>query len=324
MPTRDTVPHRELTMYREKRVAVVIPAFNVARHIAGVIRGIPQFVDDIIVVEDAGSDNTAAIVQGIDDARVTLARHGVNQGVGATMVTGFRLALDRGADVVVKMDGDGQMDPEALPALLDPVVVEGYGYAKGNRFLGENRLRDMPRIRLAGSFLLTFLSKLASGYWHLFDTVNGYVAIEAATLRKLPLDRIARRYFFESDMLIQLNVVGARVKDVPLPPRYGDERSSMRISWVLISFPVFLLKGFWYRVYERHVLREFSPVALFWVLGTLLIAWGVAFGAFGWVRSSRTGVPATTGTVMLSVLPLIVGFQLALQAILIEIQESPR
>jgi glycosyltransferase involved in cell wall biosynthesis len=302
----------------------VIPAFNVAPHIAGVVLGIPDFVDHIIVVEDAGSDRTADVVRGLNRPRVTLVEHPVNQGVGGAIVTGFRLAMERGADAVVKMDGDGQMDPGLLPDLLDPILTGGYAYAKGNRFLCEDRLPAMPKRRLIGTFGLTFLTKLASGYWHVFDPVNGYVAIETAMLRKLPLDRIARRYFFESDMLIHLNVLRARVKDVPIPARYEDERSSMRLSHVLVTFPVYLLKGFWYRIYERHVLREFSPVAVFWILGSVLLAWGTAFGAVTWLMSIWSGRVATTGTVMLSILPFILGFQLALQAILIEIQESPR
>jgi glycosyltransferase involved in cell wall biosynthesis len=305
-------------------VAVVVPAYNVAKQIAGVVAGMPELVDEIIVVEDAGSDDTARIVRAIRDPRLTLIEHAVNQGVGGATLSGFRSALERGADVVVKMDGDGQMDPAFLPALLEPIVTEGYSYAKGNRFLREDSLRDMPTIRLVGNFILTFLTKLASGYWHVFDPVNGYLAIDAATLRKLPLARIARRHFFESDMLIHLNVFRARVKDVAMPARYGDEQSTLRVSRVLVTFPLFLVKGFWYRIYERHVLREFSPVAVFWILGSLLLGWGTVFGATTWLYSIWYGRPATTGTVMLSVLPFILGFQLVLQAILTEIQESPR
>jgi dolichol-phosphate mannosyltransferase len=311
-------------MYLERRVAVVIPAFNVAAHIAGVVAGIPSIADDIIVVDDASSDETAQVVLDLSDPRLVTERHRANQGVGGAMVTGFRAALARGADIIVKMDGDGQMDPAYLPALLNPIVLDGYAYAKGNRFLREDRLRDMPTIRLVGSFGLTFLSKLASGYWHIFDPANGYIAIDATMLRTLPLHRIARRYFFETDMLIQLNVFKARVIDVSVPSRYNDERSSMRVHRVLVTFPIHLLGGFWYRIYERRVLREFSPVALFWLLGSLLLAWGTVFGATTWIKSYWSGHVATTGTVMLSVLPFILGFQLVLQAVLIEIQDSPR
>ena len=311
-------------MYKGKRIAVVIPAYNVAPQIVGVIQTVPEFIDNIIVVEDAATDATGQLVRELREPRITLLRHTKNQGVGAAVITGFRSALDRAADIVVKIDGDGQMDPGFLPALLDPIVSEGYSYTKGNRFLVEDRLRDMPKLRLAGSFLLTFLSKLASGYWQVFDPVNGYLAIDAAMLRKLPLDRIARRYFFEMDMLIQLNVFRARVKDVAVPARYGSERSAMSLGQVLLTFPLCLTKGFCYRIYERHVLREFSPVAVFWILGFLLLAWGTGFGAYTWIKSILSNHAATTGTVMLSVLPFILGFQLVLQAILIEIQESPR
>ena len=311
-------------MYQGRRVAVVVPAHNVARHIGAVIDGIPDLVDEIFVIDDAGTDGTARVLEERRSRRLNVARLPVNQGVGGAVVKGFLLALEHGADVVVKMDGDGQMDPTYLPALLDPIVTEGYAYTKGNRFLCEDRLREMPRTRLAGSFGLTFLTKLASGYWHVFDPANGYIAIDAAMLRRLPLQTLARRYFFETDLLIHLNVYRARVKDVPVEARYADERSGMNIGKVLLTFPFFLFRGFWYRIYERHVLREFSPVAVFWILGSLLLAWGTAFGAATWIHSIATGRAATTGTVMLSVLPFILGFQLALQAILIEIQDSPR
>jgi hypothetical protein len=243
---------------------------------------------------------------------------------GAVQPHGVLLALDEGAGVVVKMDGDGQMDPGQVAALLDPIVRDGYAHSKGNRFLSEEQLRTMPKMRLIGTFVLTFLTKLVSGYWHIFDPVNGFIAIDVAMLRRLPLTRIARRYFFETDMLIQLNVFRARIKDVDIPARYGDERSSMGLARVAATFPLYLFQRFWYRLYYRHILREFSTVAVFWVAGLALFCWGMAFGAFTWAHSTFVGPAATTGTVMLSALPLILGFQLILQAISIEIQESPR
>jgi glycosyltransferase involved in cell wall biosynthesis len=309
-------------MYKGRKVAVVIPAFNVANQIGSVVKGIPDVVDEIVIVDDGSPDDLAGALWDLQDERVTIVRHAVNQGVGGAMVTGFRRALHGHADVVVKMDGDGQMDPAYLPALLDPIVGAGYGYAKGNRFLYPDELRDMPTIRLIGSFALTFLTKLASGYWHVFDPVNGFVAIDGQLLRRLPLAHIARRYFFEIDMLIMLNIFRARVKDVPVPARYGEETSSMPIGRVSFTFPLYLLRGFWRRLYQRHVLREFSPVAVFWLLGSLLLGWGTGFGVLTWIRSIQTGQVASTGTVMLSVLPFILGFQLALQAILIEIHDS--
>ena len=311
-------------MYHGRSIFVVIPAYNVAAHIAQVVKDIPDFVDRIVVVNDNSSDDTVEVLAGIPDARLTVKSHPTNQGVGGAMVTGFRVALEEGAGVVIKMDGDGQMDPGQVTALLDPIVKDGYAYSKGNRFLSEEQLRSMPKLRLIGTFALTFLTKLVSGYWHIFDPVNGFIAIDAAMLRRLPLSRIARRYFFETDMLIQLNVFRARIKDVDIPARYGEERSSMGLGQVMATFPLYLFHRFWYRLYYRHILREFSTVAVFWTVGLALSSWGVAFGVFIWLHSTFVGPAATTGTVMLSALPLILGFQLILQAISIEIQESPR
>jgi len=311
-------------MHRNKSVAVVIPAYNVAPHISAVIQGLPSFVDHIYVVNDASTDDTAGVLKSVSDPRLTVLQHTTNRGVGGATVTGFQAALAGGADVIVKMDGDGQMDPAYLQRLIEPVVQGGFDYAKGNRFLDDAELATMPRIRLAGNLLLTFLTKLASGYWHVFDPQNGYLAVDRRTLARLKLDRIARRYFFENDMLVHLNIVRARVTDVAIPARYGDEVSSMRLGTILFTFPPRLIRRFWFRVYQRHVLRDFSVVAIFWYFGGLLLAWGVLFGLWVWARSISSGTPATTGTVMLSALPLILGFQLVLQAILIEIGDSRR
>lgn len=310
-------------MYRETRVHVVIPAYNVAPRIAAVLKSVPDFVDAITVVDDASRDGTADAARGAGDPRVQVLRHDVNQGVGAAMVTGFADALAAGEGIVVKMDGDGQMDPAMLPRLLDPIVEGRCGYAKGNRFLFARELAAMPRHRLVGNFSLTFLTKLASGYWHVFDPQNGYVAIASSALRLLELHRLSRRWFFENDMLINLNVFNVPVADVAIPARYGDERSSMSIGRVLVSFPFHLFRGYWSRFYRKYVLRDFSPVALFMLAGIPLLLFGICFGGYTWVQSWRLNRFASTGTVMLSVLPFIVGFQLVLQALVLEMRESP-
>ena len=178
-------------MYKSKRITVVIPAYNVAPHILQVLKTIPDFVDQTIVVDDCGSDGTARILAQVSDPRVSVIKHEMNQGVGGAMVTGFKRALKDGADVVVKMDGDGQMDPSFLSGLLDPLVEGGYAYAKGNRFLDNARLKEMPTLRLIGNYGLTFLTKLASGYWHVFDPQNGYLAIKAEYLKWIDLDHLA-------------------------------------------------------------------------------------------------------------------------------------
>jgi glycosyltransferase involved in cell wall biosynthesis len=311
-------------MYKTHRIFVVIPAYNVLGHIVDVVSTVPHFVDRIILVDDCATDGTSHLLSSMTDSRVTVVRHEKNQGVGGAMVSGFKQALQERADIVVKMDGDGQMDPTYLPMLLDPIVEQGYLYAKGNRFLDNRQLASMPVLRLIGNYGLTFLTKLASGYWHVFDPQNGYLAIHADVLNKIDLDHLAKRYFFENDLLIHLNIFSARIKDVSIPARYGNEKSSMRMSEIILTFPRYLFRRFWYRVYQKHILRDFSPIALFWVSGVPLFLWGIFFGTYTWVKSIILFQVATTGTVMLSVLPFLLGFQLILQAMLLEIAESPK
>jgi glycosyltransferase involved in cell wall biosynthesis len=311
-------------MYEGRRVAAVVPALNEAAHVAGVITGMPAYVDAIIVVDDHSTDGTAAAAEAVGDTRVEIVRHERRRGVGGATVSGMRCALERGADLVVKVDGDGQMDPARMESLLAPLVSEGYDYAKGNRFLHPAALRQMPVRRLLGNFALTFLTKLASGYWHIFDPQNGYVAATAATLRGLDLERLAQGFFFENDLLIHLNVLGCRVKDVAIPARYGDEHSALRVNRVLLTFPFYLALGFCTRIWEKYVLRDFSPIAVFWLVGIPLTVFGGLFGMGTWVHSLCSGQAAATGTVMLSVLPFLLGFELILQAIILEIRESPR
>jgi glycosyltransferase involved in cell wall biosynthesis len=309
-------------MYRDRRVAVVIPAFNEAPFIPGVVRTMPAFVDDVIVVDDGSRDSTAEAAASVGDPRVTVLRSARNSGIGAAMRLGYQTALERGADLVAKMDGDGQMPPEYLASLLDALTSEGYDYAKGNRFLLADSLGAMPPVRLLGNMVLTFMTKLASGYWHVFDPQNGFTAIRAECLRQLNLDALHRGYFFENDMLVHLNRRSARVKDVAVPARYGREESGLNPVKVGLHFPLLLTQRFLSRVYQRYVLRDFSPIALFLGLGLLLFGWGTVFGAYIWIKSNVTGHATPTGTIMLAVLPLILGFQLLLQAIVLDIQES--
>ncbi len=311
-------------MYKNRRIAVVVPAYNEARLLGGVLRSLPDFVDHIIAVDDCSADQTPAVIRACEDARVVGLSTPANQGVGGATLTGYARALELDADVIVKMDGDGQMAPEYLAPLLDAVVEQGYDYAKGNRFMAGASLKGMPRHRVFGNVVLTFLNKLASGYWHVFDPQNGYTAITADALKRLDFDSIHRRYFFENDMLIGLNLLNARVRDVAIPARYGTEESKLNPLGAGLKFPMLFAPRLWRRVYRKYVLHDFSPIALFLFAGLLLMAWGVLFGAFEWAKSIWTGHPATTGTVMVAVLPLILGFQLLLQAVVLDIQETPK
>jgi glycosyltransferase involved in cell wall biosynthesis len=312
-------------MYRGLTVAVAIPAYRAEATIGQVIATLPAWVDHVVVVDDASPDGTSRALEALADPRLSVARHARNRGVGGAMKTAFRRCLELKVDLVVKMDADGQMDPAQLPTLLDALLDTGCDYAKGNRFLDGPALAAMPRLRLVGNLGLTFLTKLASGYWHIFDPQNGFVVCRATVLARLELEALADDYFFENDMLIHLNILERRVVDVPMPARYGGGApSSLRIGVVLRQFPLRLFSRFWKRILQRYVLRDFSPVALFLFVGMPLVLGGVLFGVWAWYESWRTGVVSSTGRVMLSVLPIVVGFQLLLQAILLDINSSPR
>jgi len=302
---------------------VVVPAYRVEEQIAEVIRTLPGFVRTIVVVDDASPDATSARVAALNDARVRLVRHERNSGVGAAMAGGFRAALEAGADVVVKMDGDGQMDPGQLPALLEPVLRGACDVAKGNRYQRIASLEGMPVVRRLGNAALTFLVKLASGHWHMFDPTNGYFAARADLLRRLDLARLPRRYFFECGFWIELGLLRAKVQDVPIPARYRGEPSSLSIVSVLAEFPLRLLWGFLRRLGRQYFLYDFNAVSVFLLAGLPSALFGLIFGVREWIRSAETGVPATTGTVMLAALPVILGFQLLLQALVVDVQSAP-
>jgi glycosyltransferase involved in cell wall biosynthesis len=311
-------------MYKGHRITAVIPAHNEVRHILRVTQNVPTFVDHVIVVDDCSQDGTAEAARASGDARVIVLRTPSNQGVGGAMVLGFRKAVELGSVIVVKMDGDGQMPAEYLPALLDAITDQGYDYAKGNRFLAGEALAVMPRHRIFGNVVLTFMTKLASGYWHIFDPQNGFIAIKAEALQVLDLEHIHKGYFFENDMLIHLNFSGFRVRDVAIPARYGEEESGINLFKVSSTFPFLLLRRFFRRIYQKYVLRDFSPIALFLLLGLILLCWSAVFGTYVWIGSAISNHAAPTGTIMLVVLPLILGFQLMLQAIVLDIQETPK
>jgi glycosyltransferase involved in cell wall biosynthesis len=300
-------------------VAIVIPCYRVAKQIAGVIRSIPARFDTILCVDDASPDETAEVVTGLADPRVTLLRRNENGGVGAAVKTGYEEALRRGCQIIVKMDGDGQMSADDLDDLIAPLRDGTADYAKGNRFIDIGALRRMPRVRLIGNAALSFLGKASSGYWNVLDVTNGYTAIRADALKQLDLARLADRYFFETSMLIELNIAGARVTDVEMPARYGDEQSSMKLSRVLMSFPALLARGSLRRFYWRYLIEDFGAVSVCVLAGAPLVLFGTIFGLWHWAESIRDGVPATAGTVLVAALPVILGFQLLLTAVMIDV-----
>lgn len=313
-------------MYKGRRIGVVIPAHNEERLITPTLETLPDFVDRVVVIDDCSSDATSAKVGDVQarDSRIQLLKNEVNQGVGSSVVRGYREILSHEMDMVCVMAGDAQCDPDYLPALLDKVIDDGYDMAKGNRFLlPTETVTAMPLYRLWGNVILTILTKAASGYWTIFDTQNGYLVVRAETLRSLDLNRISRRYDLENSMLINLNVIGARVTDVAIPARYGEEVSGIRLWRVAPRMLMTLTVGFFQRIYRKYVLYNFHPIALFLYSGLLLMAWGIAFGVWAAVQSIGED-SASTGTVMLSVLPFLMGFQLVLAALVLDITNEPR
>jgi glycosyltransferase involved in cell wall biosynthesis len=275
------------------------------------------------VVDDASSDNTAEAAQRAGDPRLEVITLKENQGVGGAILTGHRRALELGADVSVVMAGDAQMDPAHLPALIDPIADGEAGFTKANRFYAIGSFEGMPRHRVFGNIVLSFLTKAASGYWGLFDPQNGYTAIGRDALERLPLDRIAKRYEFENDLLIHLNILRVPARDVPVPARYGTEVSGMRLATVGPRLLRALWAGFWRRIWWKYVLQSFSAVALLLFAGLACIGVGVGVGAFAVVHTLGPPV-ASPGTVLLSVAPLLTGIHFLISALMLDIQEGNR
>ncbi len=310
---------------RSPRVAVVIPAFRVSRHILGVIRQIGEEVHRIYVVDDACPEQSGDLVQTqCQDPRVVVIRHSVNGGVGAAVITGYKAALQDQADIIVKLDGDGQMDPGLVADFVAPIAAGQADYTKGNRFFDLEGLQQMPRIRLIGNAVLSFTNKISSGYWDIFDPTNGYTGIHANVLRCLPLEKIDRGYLFETNVLFRLNILRAVVWDVPMQARYGDESSSLKISLVARQLVVEHIRNFVKRIFYNYYLRDVSIASIELPLGLLGVLLGCVLGGYHWIHSASLGVATPAGTVMLATLPLVAGLQLLLAFIHYDIAAVPR
>jgi dolichol-phosphate mannosyltransferase len=308
----------------DEKIIVVVPAYRVANHIESVIKGIPSWVGKIIVVDDKSPDDLAARVEALGDTRVELIRHEKNMGVGGAVITGFSRAVELGATVLVKMDGDGQMDPVFLPELLEPIFSGNVDFVKGNRFGRLESITRMPFHRRIGNLSWSFFVKAGSGYWNLFDPNNGYLAMDADVFRRLDLHYLHPRYFFETSLLVELNLVRAVAVEVPMPAIYAGEPSSLSVFTVITTFPGLLLSRFFRRLWLQYFVMNFSIGTIFVTFGSLLTLFGAIWGATWWRNSIITGVPATAGTVMVASLPLILGFQMLLQALTLDVQGIPK
>lgn len=307
------------------KVAVVVPCYKVKTHILAVISQIGSEVNAIYVVDDGCPEASGAYVESkCEDTRVKVIYHQKNMGVGGAVISGYSYAIAEGATIIIKIDGDGQMNPALIPKFIKPIAEGIADYVKGNRFFDLDFLVEMPKLRLIGNAVLSFISKMASGYWDIMDPTNGYTAIHAGVLKMIPLHKVDKRYFFESDMLFRLNILRAVVYDLPIPAKYGTEESNLKISRVIFEFPGKYINRCFKRIFYNYFLRDFNIGSVELIIAVILITAGTSFGLFHWYFSLTQGKLATSGTVMLSSLPIILGFQSLLSAINYDVTNVPK
>jgi len=314
----------EIIMLNNMKIGVVIPAYKVQSTIRNVILSLPTNIDHIIVVDDKCPDASGQEAKKITDPRIDVIYCERNLGVGGATISGYKQALALECDIIIKMDGDGQMDAGFIDQLINPIIHGEADYTKGNRFMAPSILQVMPKIRLFGNSVLSFLVKFASGYWNVMDPTNGYTAISKDILAELKLNKISERYFFESDMLINLNIINAVVKDIKIPSKYGDEGSSLNVWKAIIQFPLKLLRGFIKRIFLKYFIYDFNMASVYILLGVPMFTLGILFGLIEWRDSAIHNTMKPLGEIMLLTLSIVLSFQMLLQAINIDISLTPR
>lgn len=313
-------------MYKKHKISVSVPAYNEEILIGKTLETIPSFIDLIVVVDDKSKDKTLEEILKYKkkDKRIHFIASTENQGLGHTVIKAHTYAAKKGVDIVVVMAGDNQMDPAYLPLLLDTVIKEHTDYAKGNRFFHRQDLKKMPFFRIAGNIFLTFMAKFCTGYWSISDPINGYTALRVEAFKKIDISQIGSRYGFEPSLIIELALVDAKIKDVFIPARYGEERSKVNLLVDPLKVMKVFIKGFFRRMFYKYTIYNFHPIALFFGSGFLLIFVGLLFGIYIALNSFILHRIATPATVMLFVVPFLLGMQLVLQAIALDIQNEPK
>lgn len=313
-------------MYKSCKIAVSVPAFNEEELIKRTLETIPSFVDLIVAVDDKSKDKTVDEIKKCikKDRRIHLITSEKNIGLGGTVIKAHQFALEKKADIFVVMAGDNQMDPVFLHLLLDAVIVDKVDLAKGNRFFHRQDLKNMPAFRIIGNIFLTFVSKFCTGYWSVSDPINGYTALKVEAFQKINVSRIASRYGFEPSLLIELSLINAKVKDVCIPARYGNELSKVNLFKDPFRVVKAFLNGFLIRIFLKYTLYNFHPIALFYGSGFLFSFIGFLFGIYIAFNSLLLHKIATPATVVLFVVPFLLGVQLILQAIVLDIQNEPK
>jgi dolichol-phosphate mannosyltransferase len=307
------------------RIAVIIPSYKVIKHIQEVIDNMPEFIWRIYVVDDACPEKSGQFVeQNIKDDRVKVLYHEVNKGVGGAVMTGYQAGISEGAEIMIKIDGDGQMDPTLISKIIEPILSGDADYSKGNRFYDLEKISAMPKVRLIGNAVLSLMTKLSSGYWDLFDPTNGFTAIHRDVAKRLPYKKISERYFFETDMLFRLNTLRATVIDVPMDAKYGDEESNLKISNTLFEFLFKHTRNLNKRIFYNYYLRDLSLGSIELPIGIILFLFGSIYGSYHWLLAWNSGVSATAGSVMAAAMPILMGLQLILAFIGQDIASVPR
>lgn len=307
------------------RIAVVIPAYKVRSNISDVIDKIPGIVDLIIVVDDACPENSGIHVEQVSlDPRLQVKYNAANYGVGGAMLAGYQAAIDAGATIACKVDGDGQMNPSLISTLVEPIFRGEADYVKGNRFFFLESLKEMPAIRLVGNAVLSLVSKFSTGYWHIMDPTNGFTAIHLSLIPYLETNKINQRYFFETDMLFRLGLIRAVARDMPMDARYRNETSHLNIFSASFTFTARHLQNFIKRIFYHYYLRDFSAGTVQLTSGILLLSLGATFGGIHWIKSIQVGIEASAGTVMIAGLPVLAGIQLLIGALHWDIASTPQ
>jgi GT2 family glycosyltransferase len=304
-------------------ITVVIPAYKVSEQILPLLNKIGPEVNYVLVVDDACPEGSGRKVVAENlDQRVEVIFNSHNLGVGGSVITGYRRALQLDSDIIVKIDGDGQMDPTYIHQIVEPIITESAGYSKGNRFFDVESILQMPKVRIIGNLVLSFLTKLSTGYWKLFDPNNGYTAISAKVLKDIPLNKIDNRYFFESDMLFRLSLAKIKVVDVSIPSLYGNEKSNLSLKKSVFEFSYKHFKNFIKRIVYSYYIRDFTLASLELPLGLVLTVFGLFVGSYSWIINYFNGVQTQPGTLILVAISLICGIQLLLSFLNFDIQNS--
>ncbi len=309
------------------KIAVAIPYYNASRHICDVVSKLPDYIHTVIIVNDKSVEPLPfGDVQNAMPEKISLIflENEVNLGVGGATIKGFQYAINNQFDIVVKIDADDQMDTTFLPNLLKPIITGKAEMAKGNRFRDLNALKKMPMTRRIGNLMLSFLTKIATGYWNNFDPNNGFLAIKVSSLKRVDLSKLSNRYFFETSLIAQLYFLKARIKDVAMPAIYASEKSSMVVWKMPLIFSSQLVKVFFKRIAKEYFLYDFNIASVYLLFGVPLFLFGIIFGMFEWIYYASRNTLAPTGTIMIVTLSVILGFQLLLQAIQYDIFNAPK